>query len=154
MLVERKTRYPFIKYLDDRTTEHVNRCASELLSGLPVKSLTIDNDISFQKHEALSELLQAAIYFCHPQSPHEKGTIENRNKAVRRYVEKRSDLSKYDIDFFKMVEEKLRNRFMKCLGFKTPMEAFEHELKKQQKTPLVSGASLIKNEEIINGNLS
>jgi len=133
VLVERKTRYPFLKYLETRDTASVNRATSDLLDGLPVKSLTLDNDISFQKHEELSEILQAAIFFCHPQAPHEKGTVENRNKAIRRYVKKRSDLSKYDTSYFAMVEEKLRTRFMKCLNYKTPKEAFEVELQKQQK---------------------
>jgi len=149
VLVERKTRYPFLKYLENRETAVVNSAAAELLTGLLVKSLTIDNDISFQKHEELSEILQAAVFFCHPQSPQEKGTIENRNKAIRRYVKKRSDLSQYDEKYFKMVEEKLRTRFMKCLGFKTPEEAFGAELEEQPKTPLLSGATWVKNREII-----
>lgn len=150
VLIERKTRYPFLMYLENRDTIFVNRTVSELLTGLSIKSLTIDNDISFQKHEELSEVLQAAIFFCHPRAPHEKGTVENRNKAIRRYVKKRSDLSKYDLSYFKMAEEKLRTRFMKCLDYKTPKEMFEIELSKQQKTPLLSGISWTKNREIIN----
>lgn len=138
VLVERKTRYPFLRYLDDRSNANVNRAVEELLHGLPVKSFTIDNDISFQKHEELSELLDAAIFFCHPQCPHEKGTVENRNKAIRRYVKKRSDLSKYPNEHFLEVERKLRDRFMECLGYKTPREAFMRELQKQNK-PLVRG---------------
>ncbi|MEK7121398.1 MAG: IS30 family transposase [Patescibacteria group bacterium] len=150
VLAERKTRYPFFKYLDNRDNDTVNRAIAELLNDLPIKSLTIDNDISFQKHEELSEILQAAIYFCHPQSPNEKGTIENRNKAARRYIVKRSDLSKYDNEYFRMVETKLRTRFMKCLNYKTPKEVFELELKKQQKTLQLSSANWTKNVETIN----
>jgi IS30 family transposase len=138
VLVERKTRYPFLRYLDDRSNANVNRVIEELLHGLPVGSFTIDNDISFQKHEELSELIDAAIFFCHPQCPHEKGTIENRNKAIRRYVKKRSDLSKYSKEHFGEVERKLRDRFMECLDYKTPHEAFNFELQKQKK-PLVRG---------------
>ena len=133
VLVERKTRYPFLVYLEDRSNRNVNRLIEELLSGIPVKSLTLDNDISFQKHEELSELLNSAIYFCHPQSPNEKGTVENRNKAIRRYVKKKSDLSSFPLSHFKMVEEKLRTRFMTCLNFKTPQEEFERELQKQKR---------------------
>lgn len=133
VLVERKTRYPFITYLKNRDTAAVNRAAADLLNGLPVKSLTLDNDLSFQKHEELSEILQTAIFFCHPQSPHEKGTVENRNKAIRRYVAKRSDLSKYKASHFGMVLKKLRTRFMKCLDFRTPQEAFETEMQTPQK---------------------
>jgi len=138
VLIERKTRYPFLVYLEDRTTANINQIIDELLFGLPIKSLTVDNDISFQKHKELSELIDATVFFCHPQCPHEKGTIENRNKAIRRYIKKRSDLSKYSKDNFREVERKLRDRFMKCLGYKTPRESFQIELQKQNK-PLVRG---------------
>ncbi|MBI2630724.1 hypothetical protein HYW73_00715 [Candidatus Nomurabacteria bacterium] len=53
-------------------------------------------------------------------------------------MKKRTDLSKYPPEYFKMVETKLRNRFMKCLNFKTPKEAFQKELLKTKK-PLSCG---------------
>src|SRR3989344_783598 len=114
------------------------KMVEEILYGLPIKSFTVDNDISFQKHEALSTLIDASVFFCHPQCPHEKGTIENRNKAIRRYVKKKSDLSKYPLEYFQEVERKLRDRFMTCLNYKTPREAFAQEFQKQ-KRPLVRG---------------
>ncbi len=132
VIVERKTRYPFLRYLVNRDTATVNRAVNELLGPYPVESLTIDNDISFQKHAELADLIDAAIFFCHPQSPNEKGTVENRNKAIRRYVKKGSDLSKCPPSYFAMAACKLRNRFMECLGYKTPAEAFARELKKQK----------------------
>jgi len=138
VLAERKTRYPFLIYLEDRSNTNVNKLIEKLIGELNPKSLTLDNDISFQKHPELSELINATIYFCHPQSPYEKGTIENRNKAIRRYVKKKSDLSKYSDEYFKMVETKLRNRFMKCLNYRTPEEVFQKEILKQKK-PLVCG---------------
>lgn len=143
VLIERKTRYPFLRYVEDRTTRNINEVVDEILFSLPVKSLTVDNDISFKKHKELSELLEATVFFCHPQCPHEKGTVENRNKAVRRYIKKKSDLSKYSKEEFTEVERKLRNRFMECLDYKTPKEAFEFELQKQRK-PLVRGMMLEK----------
>lgn len=133
VIVERKTRYPFLRYVEDRSTANINRIVEEMLCGLPVKSFTIDNDISFKKHEELSELIDAAVFFCHPQCPHEKGTVENRNKAIRRYVKKKSDLSTYSLEHFAEVERKLRERFMKCLNYKKPREAFEKEIRKQKR---------------------
>ena len=130
VLVERKTRYPFLRYLEDRSTKSVNGLIEEMLSDYPIESLTIDNDISFQKHKELSELIEAQIFFCHPQSPHEKGTIENRNKAIRRYIKKKTDLSSLTKETFALVEAKLRNKYMKCLNYMTPKEAFELELQK------------------------
>ena len=138
VLIERKTRYPFLRYLEDRSNKNVNKLVEEMIGDMPIKSLTLDNDISFQKHEELSELLDATIFFCHPQSPHEKGTVENRNKAIRRYLPKRCDLSKYSEEYISLVERKLRTRFMKCLKYKTPEESFNREILKLKK-PLVCG---------------
>jgi IS30 family transposase len=138
VLVERKTRYPFLIYAENKTTNYINNLIGRTLRGATVKSLTIDNDLSFQKHEALSELLGADIFFCHSYSSHEKGTIENRNKAIRRYIPKRSDLSSYEPEYIKEVEMKLRNKFMRCLNYKTPREAWEIEMNKikNKKIPL------------------
>jgi len=152
VIVERKTRYPFIEYLEDRSTKNVNNTIKNLLLGLPIKSITGDNDLSLQKHKELSDLLDAVVFFCHPQAPYEKGTVENRNKAIRRYAPKRSDLSKYTELHFEMIENKLRNKFMKCIDYKTPKEAFEIEFekeKKKQKRPLDYGVILRDNELIL-----
>ena len=130
VLIERKTRYPFLMYLEDKSTKNVNSLIEKLIADFNPKSLTLDNDLSFQKHPELSELINATIYFCHPHTPYEKGTVENRNKAIRRYVKKKSDLSKYGNGYFKMVETKLRTRFMKCLNYNTPEEVFKIEMEK------------------------
>ncbi len=130
VLVERKTRYPFLRYAENRATEAVNRLAARTLEGVPVESLTVDNDISLQKHRELSLFIGADVFFCHPQCPQEKGTVENRNKAIRRYLPKRSDVSRYR-NTLTDIEQKLRNRPMKCLGWRTPQEAWDEEMKKQ-----------------------
>lgn len=130
VIVERKTRYPFLIYLEDKSTKNVNRLVSELLYDIPIESLTLDNDLSFQKHKELSEILKATIFFCHPHCPTEKGTVENRNKAIRRYLPKRCDLSKYSKEYIQEIKMKLKTRYMKCLNYKTPEEAFNIEIAK------------------------
>lgn len=130
VLVERKTRYPFLRYAEDRTTASVNQMATDILSGIPVESLTIDNDVSFQKHKELSEMINAEVFFCHAFASHEKGTVENRNKAIRRYIKKRTNLSQIPKEVFSFVEERLRNKYMTCLNYQTPKEAFTKEIMK------------------------
>lgn len=132
VLVERKTRYPFIRYVSDRSTEAVNTLIGGILDGVPVRSVTIDNDISFKKHRPLSELIGADVYFCHPQCSHEKGSVENRNKAARRYMPKQSDLSQYSNSYIQFVEQKLRDKFMMCLYGRSPQETWDKEMKKQR----------------------
>lgn len=130
VLVERKTRYPFIRYVNDRSTEAVNTLIGDTLGGVPVRSVTIDNDLSFKKHRPLSEMIGADVYFCHPQCSHEKGSVENRNKAARRYMPKQSDLSQYSNSYIQFVEQKLRDKFMTCLGGRSPQEVWGKEIKK------------------------
>jgi len=130
VLVERKTRYPFIIYTEDKTTLTINELIAGCLKDIPVKSITLDNDISFQKHEALSELIEATVYFTHPYTSSDKGTVENRNGRIREFIPKRCDISKIPADVIKQAKEHLRTRFMKCLGFHTPEEAWTAELLK------------------------
>jgi IS30 family transposase len=132
VLVERKTRYPFIVYCADRTTDAVNALIFRLLQWVPLKSLTLDNDLSFQKHQALSELIGAVVFFCHPYTSSEKGTVENRNRAIRRTVSKKTDLSQVSPETIQLIQTKLRNRPMKCLEFKTPQEAWDIEVQKHK----------------------
>lgn len=141
VIVERKSRYPFLAYCEDRSTTAVNKLVADMLCAVPVKSITIDNDISFQKHAALSLLVDAPIFFCHPQCPQEKGTIENRNKILRRYLKKRSDLSSFSPEYIHEVEAKLRRRFMAVLDYCTPEEVCSLEIQKQ-KQPRVRGVQL------------
>lgn len=139
VLVERKTRYPFLAYCLDRSTVAVNELIFSLLKQVPLKSLTLDNDLSFKKHEALSALIEATVFFCHPYSSSEKGTVENRNRAIRRTVPKKTDLSQVSEETVRLIEAKLRNRPMKCLGYLTPQEAWDVEISKVQKQKTASG---------------
>jgi len=144
VLVERKTRYPFIRYTEDRTNGHINNLIKETLKNYPIRSITLDNDVSFKKHKELSGLLKSSIFFCHPYCSHEKGTVENRNKAIRRYAKKGSDLSKLKPEFIRETETKLRDKYMKCLNYKTPQEAWNIEIGKFRKRELSAMIQTIK----------
>lgn len=133
VLVERKTRYPLLVYTENKSTAHINKLIASQLAGAPVRSLTLDNDLSFQKHEELSELVGTVVFFCNPYHSWEKGTVENRNRAVRRYMPKRSDLSLVSTERFAEIEKILRTRYMKVLYFKTPQEAWDSEIEKEKK---------------------
>jgi IS30 family transposase len=130
VLIERKTRYPFLIYTEDKTTLTINELIAGCLKDVPVKSITLDNDLSFQKHEALSELIEATVYFTHPYTSSDKGTVENRNGRIREFIPKSCDISQIPASVIKQAEKHLRTRFMKCLGFRTPEEAWSTELLK------------------------
>jgi IS30 family transposase len=130
VLVERMTRYPFLIYTDDKTTLTVNELIAGCLKDMPVLSLTLDNDLSFQKHEALSALIEATVYFTRPYTSSDKGTVENRNGRIREFVPKGCDISLIPEKMITQAEQVLRTRYMKCLNFRTPQEAWNEEMKK------------------------
>lgn len=96
-----------------------------------MRSITFDNDLLLLEHGRLEKRLGITIYFCHPRSPWEKPSVEHLNKVLRRYIPKSSDISRYSRHFIKKLEEKVNRRFMECLGFLTPDEAYEGELKRK-----------------------
>jgi len=123
VLYERKAMHVLIKKIMSRQCCVINKYIQGMTGGfICFNSLTIDNDISFRKHEELSGLLQCPIFFCHPYHAWEKGGVENINKLIRQYVPKGSDISKYSEEYVREVEEKLNNRPRKGLYYKTPLE--------------------------------
>lgn len=124
VLVERKSRYVIIRKLYDRKVKTVNDTLSGIFGSgqLVVNSLTIDNDISFQKHEEMSALIGAPIYFCHPYHSWEKGSVEKMNQLIRRFIPKRTNIAPVPEARVREVEGILNNRPLKCLQFLTPSE--------------------------------
>lgn len=145
VLVERKTRYPFLSYCGDRSTGAVNALIFSLLRSVPLESLTLDNDLSFAKHRALSELIGAVVFFCRPYTSSDKGTVENRNRVVRRTIPKRTDISTVSQETIRTIEYTLRNRPMKCLNFRTPQEAWDMARYKKTALKAVSCRVLVTN---------
>lgn len=112
-----------MRRLISRDTATVNQAVHEMTGGMMrLNSLTLDNDISFRKHKELSAVLRSPIYFCHPYHSWEKGGVENMNKLIRRYIPKRTDISKLSDEFVKKIQDKFNHRPRKCLNFKTPDE--------------------------------
>jgi len=89
--------------------------------------LTTDNDIVFASHMEMEEMSNIDMYFCNPYSSWEKGSIENVNRTIRKYIPKGTDISKISKKKIKEIENKINNRPLKCLGYLTPIE-FESKM--------------------------
>lgn len=136
VLIERSSRYVLLKQLPDRTNDSVNQAILSLRSETKdFRSLTLDNDIAFTKHEELAVGLNCPIYFCHPYHSWEKGSVENINKSIRRYIPKGKDIGSYSDSFIAELQDKLNERPRKILGFATPREIMEKN--RQVKAPSV-----------------
>ena len=118
--------------------QRVNRIASQetvgvqyrMFAGLPEsarRSTTLDNGREHHRHLAL-RFLKMRTFFADPYSSWQRGTNENSNGLLRRYLPKGTsfhDLTKEDLD--DMVWE-INNRPRKCLGYNTSQEEFEKQL--------------------------
>ncbi len=127
-IVERKSRYTLIIGLKNRTTKAVTRAFAKelnLFDNRLTKTMTYDNGTEMADHKWLSKTTKMDIYFANPYSSWERGTNENTNGLIRRYLPKKTDFKSVDNGLLKSIQNKLNNRPRKVLGFKTPLEVLE-----------------------------
>lgn len=132
-VADRKLRVSFIEQILVVTIRNVERACLKIKARYPEwRTMTTDNDVLWAHHERLEKLLGITVYFCHPYHSWEKGTIENTNGEIRKYIPKSSDISKYSKRFIQKIEDKINNRFMDCLKFLTPEEALAQHRKRKK----------------------
>lgn len=122
-VTDRKSRAPFFEKIYPVSVRSVERAIGRIKKRFPeLCTLTLDNDILFIHHKRIEKKFKIKIYFCFPGRPYEKGSNENRNRVVRRYIPKGSDISRIPRSRIKALEEKLQRRIMRCLDYHTPAE--------------------------------
>jgi IS30 family transposase len=127
VIIERKSRYTLIDKLERRTAEAVRLAVIARLQAFPRhlrRTLTYDNGSEHAEHELINRALGTKSYFCHPYSSWERGTNENMNGLIRRFLPKKTDFFDVSPAYVKQIEFLLNNRPRKCLNFKTPAEVF------------------------------
>ena len=131
-IVERKNRFTLIVKLESKKAGEVANQFIKILNKLnPIfkKTMTYDNGIEMARHEKITQNTGVKIYFAHPYSSWERGTNENTNGLIRRYFPKGTDFSKISQKQLLNVQDKLNNRPRKIIGYKTPNEMMDLDLK-------------------------
>ena len=72
----------------------------------------------------MAKELNADIYFAQPYSSWQRGTNENTNGLIRRYLPKGTCFKNITQKYLDIIVEQINNRPRKCLGYKTPYEIF------------------------------
>ena len=122
-VVDRRIRVGFIRKVLPVTIANMEQAFLDVKKAFPeLKSITTDNDLLFRHHQRLEALLGVPIYFCDAYASWQKGSIENLNKHVRKYVKKGSDISQYSDEYLQFVADRLNSRFMSVINYKTPTE--------------------------------
>lgn len=130
-VVDRKIRVGFIRKILPVTIANMEAAFLDVKASFPeLLSITTDNDLLFRHHQRLEVLLGVPIYFCDPYASWQKGSIENLNKHVRKYIPKGADISQYGNEYIQFIEHRLNGRFMSVIGYKTPAECLTaHRIK-------------------------
>ena len=129
--VERKSRlYTAIK-IPDRSAASMESAIIQVYSALPsaaFKTATSDRGKEFACHEALHEKLGLPLYFADPYCSWQRGSNENANGLLREFYPKKTDLALIDQDDLIKNLFLLNSRPRKCLGWKSPIQVFLHEV--------------------------
>lgn len=124
---ERTSRLTRIKRLENKTAAQSREALESILSAYPKRlrrSITYDNGPENIEHRELNAAIGTQSYFCEPYHSWEKGTVENTNGLIRRFLPKKTDFAKISEGRIAEIELWLNNRPRKCLGFRTPAEVF------------------------------
>ena len=133
-LSERKTREQIIIKIGSLTQESILKALDSLENKYShhfrnkFKSITFDNGSEFLDWEAIerssinSTEKRTITYFAHPYSSWERGTNENQNRMIRRFIPKGTDIAAVSNKEVKRIEKWMNNYPRKILEYKTANE--------------------------------
>jgi len=119
---DRLSRFVILTKLSGRDAVSTTNALTSRLARLPVKSITSDNGAENSEHEKISAMLNAPFFFCHPYHSWEKGTVENGNGIIRRYLPRKTNFDEITQAELDDIAFEINNRPMKVLHFSTPCE--------------------------------
>ena len=135
-LLERKTRQLSIIRLPDKSAGSVIAAFTKMKVELGedyskvFRTITTDNGSEFSRLSELENGTQTKVYFTHPYTSCEKGSIENHNGLIRRFIPKGKRIADYSDEDILTVELWANGLPRKILGYQTPEEAFDKEMDK------------------------
>ena len=124
---ERVTGLVFIAKIKDGTIDETNRAVKKRMKGIPKqfrKTLTRDRGSENMGYQELEKTLAIKCYFARAYHSWERGSNENTNGLIRRFLPKKTDFRLITEDEIQTIEYLLNSRPRKRLGWKTPYEVF------------------------------
>jgi IS30 family transposase len=126
-LVERRTRYLLMRQVGNLRAATVRHAAVDAFRSVPRqarKTVTFDNGKEFAEHEQLDQQTGIRSYFARPYAAWQRGSNENTNGLTRQFFPKGTDLARQSASRINQVQDLLNHRPRRCLGYRTPHEAF------------------------------
>ena len=133
-MIERKTREYWMIRVPGRDPKGVMDAIDTLRSRYSehwndiFQTITTDNGSEFSMLSGLEELSKTLVYFAHPYTSCEKGSVERHNGLIRRFIPKGKRITRYSDEQIAEIEVWCNSLPRKLLGYHTPDELFEEEL--------------------------
>ncbi len=140
VLSERLTRQEIIMKIPDQTAASVVAALNKLerrygkrFSKI-FKSITFDNGSEFSDCAGIEKSIygknrkRTKVYYCHPYSAFERGTNENINRMIRRFLPKGTDFRKVTAAYILRVQTWINNYPREILGFASSNDLFSAHL--------------------------
>jgi len=139
-LTERKARVEITRKIPDRTAQSVRaeldamerQMGSRQFRRL-FKSFTADNggefsDVDALERSALCSLPRTRLYFAHPYCSSERGTNENHNGIIRRFVPKATDIGEVGKKTVRQIQAWMNTYPRKILRGLTPLDTLMSQM--------------------------
>nr|WP_318530833.1 IS30 family transposase [Lacticaseibacillus jixianensis] len=141
-LIERKSRFPFMRLIDGRDADSVNYAMRGIISeyGDIIKTITADKGSEFTELESVLNGV-ATVYYAHPYRSSERGTSEVYNKMVRRDFPKGQSLDTVSPAALAEVEDKINQLPRRNQDNRTTNEVFNAECKRVRRRAAKAAAA-------------
>lgn len=89
------------------------------------KTITVDNGSEFLDYESMQRSIKnpkdqrTKIYYCHPYSSWERGSNENANRLIRRFIPKGQDIGRFTHKMIKFIQDWINKYPRKIFGYKS-----------------------------------
>lgn len=128
VLTDRKSRLEIIRKLEAKTSAHVVKGVRDIITEYPgwIKTITSDNGSEFMNAAAI-ERLGIPYFYAHSYCSWERGSNENNNKLIRRYLPKGMDIGEVSEERIKEIEEWMNTYPRKLWNGKSSKEMHAEE---------------------------
>jgi IS30 family transposase len=132
-LVERKTGVGFLFDVGDKKDDKIVLVLDNLQEQYGpdfsriFKTITFDNGSEFAASAEMEREERVKVYYAHPYSSFERGTNENWNGIVRRFIPKGSSFEGLKGEITDRIAYYINTLPRKRFGYKTPLQMWEEE---------------------------
>ena len=139
-LTERKTRMQLVMISKDKTSMSTVNVLNQIERKLGVrnfrkifKTITCDNGCEFSnttgmEFSPITGKQRTTVYYCHPYCSSERGSNENQNGFIRRFIPKGTAIGNFTPNYIKQVQDFINYYPRGIFNYKSAADMFQLEL--------------------------